>query len=152
MRWFGVNECSISSGTPSGVYHDGAYCPVCKSPMTYDYYHYNQIGAYRCPSCGHAKPKTDFTVTDVDLGSGELTIDGDVRIQLAFRSIYNIYNILAAYSVCRCAGVASETACRVINNYILKNGRMKDSSCTYTTLTSVCFLAGVALTVSFSIS
>lgn len=124
VRWFGVNECSISSGTPSGVYHDGAYCPVCKSPMTYDYYHYNQIGAYRCPSCGHAKPKTDFTVTDVDLGSGELTIDGDVRIQLAFRSIYNIYNILAAYSVCRCAGVASETACRVINNYILKNGRM----------------------------
>jgi uncharacterized metal-binding protein (TIGR02443 family) len=125
VRWFGVNECSISSKTPSGVYHDGAYCPVCKAPMEYDYYHYNQIGAYRCTKCGHAKPKTDYTVTDVDLPQGRLVIDGDVTIQLAFRSIYNIYNILAAYAACRECGVESGVIAKVINNYILKNGRMQ---------------------------
>jgi len=125
VTWFGVNECSISSKTPSGVYHDGAYCPVCKSPMEYDYYHYNQIGAYRCTKCGHRKPKTDFTVTDVDLESGRLTIDGSVTVQLAFRSIYNIYNILAAYAACRRVGVESAVITGVINNYILKNGRMQ---------------------------
>jgi len=125
VKWFGVNECSISSKTPSGVYHDGAYCPICKAPMEYDYVHYNHIGAYRCTKCGHQKPETDYTVTSVDLDKGELVLDGNVSIQLAFRSIYNVYNILAAYAACRECGVDSAVAAGVINNFILKNGRMQ---------------------------
>ena len=125
VKWFGLNECSISSREPSGVYRDGAYCPICKAPMEYGYYHYNQIGAYRCTKCGHAKPATDYTATAVDLDNGTLTIDGAVDIQLAFRSIYNVYNILAAYAACRECGVDQETISRVISNYILKNGRMQ---------------------------
>ena len=125
VKWFGLDHCSIDLPAPSGVYHDGAYCPVCHAPMTYDYVHYNHIGAYRCTSCGHAKPATDYTATAVDLESGTLTIDGAVDIHLAFRSIYNVYNILAAYAACRECGVNAETARGVINNYILKNGRMQ---------------------------
>ena len=92
--------------------------------MEYEYYHYNQIGAYRCTRCGHRKPATDYTVTGADLTKGELVIDGGVTIALAFRSIYNVYNILAAYAACRECGVGSDAAAGVINNYILKNGRM----------------------------
>lgn len=125
VKWFGLDKCSISTDTPTGVYHDGAHCPVCKGPMAYDYVHYNHIGAYRCAKCGHAKPATDYTATAVDLEEGVLTIDGTVTIQLAFRSIYNVYNILAAYAACRECGVAPETAAGVINHYILKNGRMQ---------------------------
>ena len=124
VKWFGMNECGLSSKEASGVYRDGAYCPVCKAPMEYDYYHYNQIGAYRCTRCGHRKPGTDYTVTGADLSTGELVIDGGVTISLAFRSIYNVYNILAAYAACRECGVDSDAAAGVINNYILKNGRM----------------------------
>ena len=125
VKWFGLDHCSIDLPAPSGVYHDGAYCPICHAPMTYDYVHYNHIGAYRCTKCGHAKPATDYTATAVDLESGTLTIDGTVDIHLAFRSIYNVYNILAAYAACRECGVGAETARSVINNYILKNGRMQ---------------------------
>ena len=125
VKWFGLNHCSIDLPAPSGVYHDGAYCPICHAPMTYDYVHYNHIGAYRCTKCGHAKPATDYTATAVDLENGTLTIDGAVDIHLAFRSIYNVYNILAAYAACRECGVGAETARSVINNYILKNGRMQ---------------------------
>ena len=125
VKWFGLDHCSIDLPAPSGVYHDGAYCPICHAPMTYDYVHYNHIGAYRCPNCGHAKPATDYTATAVDLENGTLTIDGAVDIHLAFRSIYNVYNILAAYAACRECGVGAETARGVINNYILKNGRMQ---------------------------
>ena len=125
VKWFGLERCSIDLPAPSGAYHDGAYCPICHAPMTYDYVHYNHIGAYRCTSCGHAKPITDYTATAVDLENGTLTIDGTVDIHLAFRSIYNVYNILAAYAACRECGVGAETARSVINNYILKNGRMQ---------------------------
>ena len=125
VKWFGLDRCSISTDAPTGVYHDGAYCPVCHAPMEYDYVHYNHIGAYRCTGCGHRKPATDYTATALDLDTGRLTIDGSITIQLAFRSIYNVYNILAAYAACRECGVAADTAAGVINNYILKNGRMQ---------------------------
>ena len=47
VQWFGMDKAPFSTGAPTGVYHDGAYCPLCHAPMTYDYVHYNQIGAYR---------------------------------------------------------------------------------------------------------
>ena len=125
VKWFGLDHCSFDSEAPTGVYHDGAYCPVCKAPMEYDYVHYNHIGAYRCTKCGHARPATDYTATAVDLDQGQLTLDNSVTIQLAFRSIYNVYNILAAYAACRRVGIAPDTIAGVINNYILKNGRMQ---------------------------
>ncbi len=125
VRWFGMDECAVSSREPAGIYRDGAYCPVCGAPMAYDYYHYNQIGAYRCGKCGHRKPKTDYTVTAVDLDKGVLTIDGAPDIALAFRSIYNVYNILAAWAACRECGVSPGIAAGVLAAYILKNGRMR---------------------------
>ena len=125
VKWFGLDKCSISVDMPTGMYHDGAYCPVCHAPMEYDYVHYNHIGAYRCTQCGHAKQTTDYTATAVDLENGVLTIDGEVNIQLAFRSIYNVYNILAAYAVCRECGIPGETIAGVITGYVLKNGRMQ---------------------------
>ncbi len=125
VKWFGLDRCSVSTDAPTGVYHDGAYCPVCHAPMEYGYVHYNHIGAYRCTKCGHKKPATDYTVTAVDLENAVVTVDGGVEIALAFRSIYNIYNILAAYAACRECGVPSETAAAVLSRYLLKNGRMQ---------------------------
>ena len=125
VKWFGLDQCSISTDTPTGVYHDGAFCPLCHAPMEYDYVHYNHIGAYRCTKCGHKKPATDYAVTAVDLENARITIDGKVQITLAFRSIYNIYNILAAYAACWECGVSGETAAAVLSNYLLKNGRMQ---------------------------
>ena len=125
VKWFGLDKCAISTDAPTGVYRDGTHCPVCHAPMAYDYVHYNHIGAYRCTACGHAKHATDYTATAADLENGLLTIDGSVSVQLAFRSIYNVYNILAAYAACRECGVAAETAAGVISGYVLKNGRMQ---------------------------
>ena len=125
VKWFGLDKCFISTDAPTGVYHDGAYCPVCHAPMTYDYVHYNHIGAYRCTKCGHRKPRTDFTITSADLDAGVLTIDGAFPVELAFRSIYNAYNILAAYAACRRLGIPGAEIVKVLSSYTLKNGRMQ---------------------------
>ncbi len=125
VKWFGLDRCAVSSDAPTGVYHDGAFCPLCHAPMEYDYVHYNHIGAYRCTQCGHRKPRTDYTVTAVDLDKGIVTLDGGIAVTLAFRSIYNIYNILAAYAACRECGISGETAAGVLSGYLLKNGRMQ---------------------------
>ncbi len=124
VKWFGLDRCSVSSDAHHGIYHDGTHCPVCKGKMIYDCYHYEHIGHYRCESCGHHRHAADFAVTELDLAAGRLVLDGEAEIALAFRSIYNVYNILAAWSVCSLAGADRGIAAEVINNYILKNGRM----------------------------
>ena len=125
VTWFGLDRCEISTDAPTGAYRDGAYCPVCGKPMEYGYAHYNHIGAWRCTGCGRARPAAQYAATSLDLRNGVLTLDDAVTVQLAFKSIYNVYNILAAYAVCRRVGVAAETAAGVIGNYVLKNGRMQ---------------------------
>ena len=124
VKWFGLQRSSVSSPEHHGLYHDGLRCPVCKAPMAYSLYHYEHIGHYRCTACGHHRHEPDFAVTELDLAAGKLVLDGKTEIDLAFRSIYNVYNILAAWSVCSLAGVDPAQAAAVINNYILKNGRM----------------------------
>ena len=124
VKWFGLEECDLSTKEHRGVYHDGARCPVCKGRMEYSCYHYAHIGHYSCPGCGHRRHEADFAVTALDLQAGTLTINGERSISLAFKSIYNVYNILAAWSVCALAGVSPEVIAGEINNYTLKNGRM----------------------------
>ena len=124
VKWFGLDECSTSTKNHRGVYHDGRQCPVCGGKMEYSCYHYAHIGHYRCAACGYHRHDADFAVTALDLETGKLTIDHETEISLAFKSIYNVYNILAAWSVCSLAGVDKAVMAEVINNYILKNGRM----------------------------
>ncbi|MCR5636121.1 MAG: MurT ligase domain-containing protein [Clostridiales bacterium] len=121
--WFGVDKCDIDTEIFEGVYNDALYCPACHKPMKYEYYHFNHIGKYLCESCGFKRNDTQYTVTNVDLENGLITIDGNYNVKLAFKSIYNIYNILAAFTACSLAGVEKEKIAALMCNYILKNGR-----------------------------
>ncbi|MGN0308365.1 MAG: MurT ligase domain-containing protein [Lachnospiraceae bacterium] len=122
--WFGVGELSTDTTEFVGVYHDGAYCPHCKQPMTYTGYHYNHIGFYHCEHCGHQRNETAYTVTSADLEKGTAVINGRYEIKLALKSLYNIYNILAAFTVASLTGIEGERIVPHLNNYVLKNGRV----------------------------
>ena len=124
VKWFGLEENPSSTKEHQGIYDDGARCPLCQGRMEYSCYHFAHIGHYRCTVCGYSRPAPDFAGTALDLEQGQLTINGQTQIHLAFRSIYNIYNILAAWSVCSLAGVSPQTMAQVLNNYMLKNGRI----------------------------
>ncbi len=123
VLWFGLDHAATDTDTFSGAYNDGLYCPVCGKPMVYDYYHFNHVGSYRCTACDFARHATDFTVTGIDLNESRITVNGENEIRLAFRSIYNVYNILAAYAVCTLVGVPEAETAKRMSNYILKNGR-----------------------------
>ena len=122
--WFGADKLSSDNAVFSSVYNDGAYCPVCHAPLTYSSYHYNHIGHYCCTKCDFARHSTDFTITEADLNEGYAVINGEHRIDLALKSLYNIYNILAAFSVASLMGVDEKIIASSINNYVLKNGRV----------------------------
>lgn len=122
--YFGADKLSTDSDTFTSVYNDGVYCPVCHAPMDYTTYHYNHIGHYGCEVCGYKRQDTEFTVTKANLDEGYLVINGKHRIELALKSLYNVYNILAAFTACSLVGIDGEKISNTINNYVLKNGRV----------------------------
>ncbi len=122
--WFGADKLSTDTEDLVSVYNDGAYCPVCKAPMVYSTHHYNHIGHYRCTACGYHRHDTQYTITSVDMDKGEMTIDGTHTITLALKSLYNIYNILSAYTVASIVGVDGAKIAADMNHYVLKNGRV----------------------------
>ena len=122
--WFGADKLSTDTETLESVYNDGAYCPHCKSRITYSTHHYNHIGHYSCPSCGYHRHDTQYTVTAVDLDNGIAELDGKYRISLALKSLYNIYNILAAYTVASIVGIDGQKIAADMSDYVMKNGRV----------------------------
>lgn len=122
--WFGADKLDSDSEEFLGAYNDAVYCPVCKAKMKYSTYHYNHIGHYFCEECGYKREDTEFSVTKANLDEGYAVINGKHRIDLALKSLYNIYNILAAFSVASLMGIEGEKIADSINNYVLKNGRV----------------------------
>ena len=122
--YFGADKLSSDSDTFTSVYNDMVYCPVCSAKMDYQTYHYNHIGHYSCSMCGYKRQNTAYSVTKADLEQGYIEIDGKLRIGLTLKSLYNIYNILAAYTACSLLGISGEGIAASINNYVLKNGRV----------------------------
>ena len=108
-----------------GVYDDGVYCPKCKSKFKYLYRHFGSIGNYYCKKCGYTHPDFNYHINEVNLKDGYLIIDDKHRINLAFKSIYNAYNILATYSLCKEINIDTDVIVNSLNDYIVKNGRVQ---------------------------
>lgn len=122
--YYGAGRIDGDVEENTSIYNDGAYCPNCKEPLKYDYYHYNHIGYYHCESCGLHRERAAYEITAADLHEGYVTINGRYRIDLAFKSLYHCYNVLAAFSICNILGVPEDEICRTLGSYILKSGRV----------------------------
>jgi len=122
--YFGAEKTSISKENNDGAYNDGYYCPNCKEKMKYEFYHYAHIGSYYCESCGHKRAEPKYKITDMDLKKGSAVINEKYEFSLFLKSIYQVYNSLAAFSVAAEIGADKEKIVKAISNYILKNGRL----------------------------
>ena len=111
-----------------GVYNDGKYCPICKKPMKYEYYHYNHIGKFKCPYCGFARHKIDHALsgTKEENGKAVVILDDKYEIPVFFTGIYHCYNILAAFTASVAMGIEPEKVAEALGGYILKSGRISD--------------------------
>lgn len=122
--YFSINENPYSSKSPSGIYNDGYYCPVCRSKLKYEYFNMAHIGKYECSSCGLKTSDAVCKVTSLDLENKKVVFDEEYEINLAFASEYNVYNFLAAFTLSSVIGIDKQVAADALNGYILKSGRI----------------------------
>lgn len=123
--YFGIGKNSYTSKKNDFIYDDGVYCPRCNKKLIYDYHVFGHVGKYHCSKCSFKRNVADYEITKVDLDKRYILINKKSQINLAFNSMYNAYNVLAAYSVCRLLNVNESIICNSLNNYLLKNGRVK---------------------------
>jgi len=101
----------VTKNTHTGMYDDGAFCPVCKARMTYSYRITGHYGNYKCTVCSFKRHDPDFSLTDG-------------MLKLKFPSITNLYNFCAAVAVAEAAGIRTDESVRVLDDYQLKSGRV----------------------------
>ena len=110
------------------VIRESRFCENCGAPLQYDFYHFSQLGLYRCPACGFHRPEINYDASGVNL-TPHLSFDVKespafpVRISAPMTGFYNVYNILAVYGVLRELDLPTESINEVLRNYKPQFGR-----------------------------
>lgn len=130
---FGIDRSAVYFGVDEQVLpqidetKEGRYCAVCGNEQSYNYFHYSQLGDYYCTKCGNKRPKLDYAAREVDLkNSLKFTINNNEVIDVNYRGFYNIYNILAVYSVIDMLGTKKTDFSKILGDYKPQIGRMEE--------------------------
>ncbi len=105
---------------------EGRFCPVCGAEQHYNFYHYSQLGDFRCPDCGFARPPIDFEVKNVSLGTPmKFSINGK-DMSVNYKGFYNIYNLTAVYAALNVLGETADDFAGLLAAYKPQIGRMEE--------------------------
>jgi UDP-N-acetylmuramyl tripeptide synthase len=110
---------------------DSKYCLRCGTPYEYAAAYVGHLGDYRCPNCGHARPRLDVSAREIELqgldGSAFTlaTPAGDARVELRLPGLYNVYNALAAASLGLALGVTPDAAAAGLGRFSAAFGRFE---------------------------
>ncbi len=91
---------------------DSKYCLRCGAPYAYDAAYVGHLGDYRCPACGHERPRLDVAARRIALdglhaASFDLvTATGEARVRLPLPGLYNVYNAVAAAALAQALGAS----------------------------------------------
>ena len=87
---------------------EGRFCQKVWCQVGIQFYHYSQLGDYKCPSCGFARPEIKYDAHDVKVGDQLSFQVEDKHLTANYKGFYNVYNILAAYAGLRTVGFSGE--------------------------------------------
>ncbi len=110
------------------VIREGRFCENCGAPLRYDFYHFSQLGVYCCPACGFERPQIDYDASGIRL-SPQLSFDvkesgtAPVKISAPLNGFYNVYNILAVYSVLREMNLPTDRFSEILRSFRPQFGR-----------------------------
>lgn len=121
--YFGISEQVLPQIDET---REGQFCAVCGEEHKYNYYHYSQLGDYYCEKCGNRRPEINFEATEVDIKDGLSFTVNKCPVKLNYRGFYNIYNVLAVYSVISLIGALPENFTALLSDYKPQIGRMEE--------------------------
>jgi UDP-N-acetylmuramyl tripeptide synthase len=110
---------------------DSKYCVRCGAPYVFDAAYVGHLGAYRCETCGHARPPLDVAAREIEPDGLDgvsfmlQTATADVRVRLGVPGLYNVYNALAAASLAIALGVGLDDVAAGLERFRAAFGRFE---------------------------
>ena len=121
--YYGISEQVLEQKNGT---NEGKFCPVCGEVQEYNYYHYSQLGDFKCPKCGFKRPEIDFEVREVNLGTPmKFSVNGR-PLEINYKGFYNIYNIAAVYGAMEVLGEGTDDFTQLLSEYKPQIGRMQE--------------------------
>jgi len=127
---FGVDDPSAAR---TSLQHaaDSKYCVRCGTPYEYAAVYVGHLGDYRCPACGHSRPRLNVVAREIALDGLEsvsfslVTPSGTQTVRLGVPGLYNVYNALAAASLALSLGAALEEIVSGLESFSAAFGRFE---------------------------
>ncbi len=114
VLYFGVEDPAMAVPQMQHA-ADSKHCRRCGHAYEYEAIYLGHLGRYRCPHCGQSRPEPAVSATDIELhgtrGADFLlhTPTGTATVELPLPGLYNVYNALAATSLCLALDVPPAT-------------------------------------------
>lgn len=105
---------------------EGRFCPICGEELSFNYYHYSQLGDFSCPGCGYCRPKPDYDITGIALKTPMRFKINGAPMEVNYKGFYNIYNLAAVYAALECAGESVGDFGKLLAGYKPQIGRMQE--------------------------
>jgi UDP-N-acetylmuramyl tripeptide synthase len=127
---FGLDDLSVArERLPHAA--DSKYCVECGTPYAYEAAYVGHLGAFRCPSCGNARPQLDVVARSVVLSGLEATEfelttpQGSRQVRVSLPGLYNVYNALAAASLSLVLGATLDDIEKGLSEFRAAFGRFE---------------------------
>jgi UDP-N-acetylmuramyl tripeptide synthase len=104
---------------------EGQFCAYCGNKLSYNFYHYSQLGDYKCSGCEFKRPEIDFNITNVDIKDGLKFKINDNEISVNYRGFYNVYNISGALAASLMLGISLDGINEILSDYKPQIARME---------------------------
>lgn len=105
---------------------EGRVCRLCGSDLEYSKNYYSQLGHFYCPSCNFKRPEIKFSAHSISFDDGLSFTVNNTEISTNFKGLYNVYNILAAYSAVNSCGIDTKNISEILKTYKTQTGRMEE--------------------------
>jgi lipid II isoglutaminyl synthase (glutamine-hydrolysing) len=105
VTYFGVQDPAMASAEMQHA-SDSKHCRRCGHAYEYDAIYLGHLGVYHCPNCGQRRPDPAVSACDIQLhGTRSATFTlhtpaGTADVELPLPGLYNVYNALAAATLC----------------------------------------------------
>ncbi len=105
VTYFGVEDPAMATQEMQHA-ADSKHCRRCGHAYEYEAIYLGHLGRYSCPQCGQRRPDPSVFASDIELhgtrgAAFQLhTPAGTTSIELPLPGLYNVYNALAAASLC----------------------------------------------------
>ena len=112
VEFFGLGLTHYGSETIDHA-SDSLHCQKCDHLLNFQQVTIGHLGHWNCPKCGEQRPELTFTGTNInlnELNGSKFTVASrshSIDLQVPLAGLHNVYNGLAAFSICTANGIAT---------------------------------------------